>query len=125
MAAGGREAEGRLETMAKPNKRYWRVYTRKGSEDPYFHTNIPINCITENNLKELLRCLAAKTSCTEQQIVQAYVKRGTKLARDILIVQRSLGHYYCVEDQLWVGADIVDENDKAVPYYPKWWPQGK
>jgi len=83
--------------MAKPSKRYWRVYARKGSEDPYFYTNIPINCITESNLKELLRCLAAKTSCTEQEIVHAYVKRGTKLARDILIIQRSLGHYYCVE----------------------------
>jgi hypothetical protein len=43
-----------------------------------FRTEIPIGCITDQQLKDLLRCLVGKASLSFQEICDSYVKRNTR-----------------------------------------------
>jgi len=43
-----------------------------------FRTEIPIGCITDQQLKDLLRCLVAKAGLSFQEICDSYVKRNTR-----------------------------------------------
>ena len=47
---------------------------------------IPLGCLTTEQLKGLLRCLTARPSLSNEEIVGAYVKRRTKLAHDLLLI---------------------------------------
>ena len=44
-----------------------------------FKTDVGCNLITDSKLKELLRCLAAKHGLTDQEIVDSYRKKKTRL----------------------------------------------
>ena len=97
------------------SKRYWRIRGEKKS-DTIFDVTIPSGSITDEQLKELLKCLAATTgrlSCGE--IIGAYVKRKTKLANEVLGV-KSMGPYL----GYWCGTEpsftaiLVDEKGERI-----------
>jgi hypothetical protein len=96
-------------------KRNWRIRGHKGSET-FFDKLIPVGCLTEDQLKDLLRCLTAKAGLSFDEIVGAYVKRKTKLAHEFLEVQRAgpFQEFMCGTDPSFT-AIIVDEVGNRVP----------
>ena len=68
---------------------------------------------------ELLRCFAAKEALSYQEILGAYVKRGTRLAHELLHVQKNgpYPEYNCGQDPSFI-AIVVDENGDRVKYPP-------
>lgn len=68
-------------------QRYWEIIGYQGTEK-IFERKIKFGCYTENQMKHLLKALAAKTGLETDEIVGAYAKRGTKDANDLLEVQR-------------------------------------
>jgi hypothetical protein len=96
-------------------KRFWRIGVQKGYET-LFDKIIPAGSITDAQLRELLKCLAAKTMSYED-IVGGYVKRKTKLAHKFLDVQGDGLGYYCgiVGSDPTSIASLLDENKKPIP----------
>jgi len=69
-------------------KRYWRIRGMKNVVDMIFDETIPLGSITDDQLKELLKCLAAVANGLPLgEIVGAYVKRKTKRANEDLSVR--------------------------------------
>jgi hypothetical protein len=99
-------------------KRYWRIEGFKKFER-IFAVTIPFGSITEDKLKELLKCLSARADqLPYDEIVGSYVKRKSKLAHSGLQVHggNSRG-YFCGNDPSFV-AGIVDEKGKHVETPP-------
>lgn len=90
-------------------KRFWRVRGESG-HDTIFDVTLPLGSITDDQLKALLKCLAAKATLTNEEIVGAYVKRKTKQAHEILKVRPngSCPGYYCGADTVFIAV-VVDE----------------
>jgi hypothetical protein len=97
-------------------KRYWRIRGYKRF-DTIVDLTIPCGSLTESNLKEMLKCFAAKEALSYEEIVGAYVKRKTKLAHEILHVQKNgpYPEYNCGNDPSFV-AIVVDENGDRINY---------
>ena len=94
-------------------KRYWRISGYK-EFDTIFEVRIPVGSITADQLKELLKCLAATAGrLSYYEIIGAYVKRKTRLAHRILEVQGNGRCYFCGIDPSFV-ADIVDEEGNPI-----------
>lgn len=95
-------------------KRFWRIGVEEGYETLFCKT-IPAGSITDAQLRELLKCLTAKTMSYED-IVGGYVKRKTKLAHKFLDVRRDGLGYFCGNgsDPTSIAA-LLDENEKPVP----------
>lgn len=67
-------------------KKYWRIRGIKNC-DTIFDETIPLGSITDDQLKELLKCLATVANeLPFGEIVGAYVKRKTKRAHEFLAV---------------------------------------
>jgi hypothetical protein len=98
-------------------KRYWRIQGRS-SLRLIFEETIPVGCVTIGQLKELLKCLAAKDGLTHEEIVGSYVKKKTKKSNSLLEVTKESGGipaYYCGETY-HVAAVVVDEAGNRVEY---------
>jgi len=97
-------------------KRYWRIRGYEKS-DTIFDESIPVGCLTEEGLKERLKCLAAKGGLTYREIIGAYVRRRTKLAHDILNIQKNgpYPEYSCGSDPSFI-AIVVDKDGKRIEY---------
>jgi hypothetical protein len=90
-------------------KHFWRIRGYKGF-DTFFDEMISYGCLTDDQLKQLLKCLSAKEGLSYSEIIGAYVKRKTKSANGLLDVQK-YGHsqgYSCGQDP-YFNAVIVDE----------------
>lgn len=57
-------------------KRYWHIRGYK-KFDTILDVTIPVGCLTDSKLKDLLRCLTAKADASFDDIVGAYLKRKT------------------------------------------------
>src|SRR5271157_3873577 len=97
-------------------KRFWRIRGDRGCET-IFDQTLPLGSITDDQLKALLRCLAAKANLTNEEIVDAYVKRKTKRAQEFMPVQPNgpAPGYYCGFDTVFT-AIIVDEAGERVEF---------
>lgn len=98
-------------------KRFWRIRGHRGLET-IFDQILPLGGITDDQLKALLRCLAAKANLTNEEIVGAFVKRKTELAHEVMPVQPNgptTPGYYCGIDTSFI-AIIVDETGKRVEF---------
>jgi hypothetical protein len=97
-------------------KRFWRIRGYK-KFDVVFDEMIPAGCMTENQVQQLLMCLAANGSLTYKETLGAYVKRGTRRAHDLLHVQKNgpYPEYSCGHDPYFI-AIIADENGDRVKY---------
>ena len=97
-------------------KRFWRIRGECGFET-IFDQTLPLGRITDDQLKALLRCLAAKANLTNGEIVDAYVKRKTKQEHKFMPVQSNgtTPGYYCGFDTVFT-AIIVDEVGERVEF---------
>lgn len=96
-------------------KRFWRIRGDCGCET-IFDQTLPLGSITDDQLKALLRCLAAKANLTNEEIVDAYVKRKTQ--RGEFMPVQPIGPtpgYYCGFDTVFT-AIIVDEAGERVEF---------
>ena len=77
-------------------KRYWSINGYKGTE-LIFRKEIPIGQITENQIKEALKCLTAKAGLNFDEIIYAYTKRNTKIYAPLLEIVKDgpYPRFYC------------------------------
>jgi hypothetical protein len=69
-------------------KRYWRIRGYR-KFDTILDVTLPVGSMTDGQVQELLKYLAAKEGLSYEEIVGAYVKRKTKSAHDLLHVQKN------------------------------------
>jgi len=97
-------------------KRYWRIRGHEGHHT-FCDETIPVGCLTEAQLKELLKCLAAKAGLSHEEIIGSYVKRKTRLANDLLHIQKN-GPYpeYSCGNNPYFTAIVVDDTGNRVEW---------
>lgn len=93
-------------------KRYWRICGYDGSKE-IFNMSVGFGQFTTDQIKHLLRTLAAKAGLTDAEIVGAYAKRKTKIANDLLSVQKDFNYptYACGDNPSFL-ASVVDGHGK-------------
>ena len=98
------------------DRKFWRIRGYNSSVE-FFDVSIPINCITENQLKEMLKCLVAKEGLSYREVVGGYVKRKATQAHDLLCVNKEglFPRYYCGTDPHF-SAVVVDVNGNGIKY---------
>ena len=83
----------------------------------FFEITIPLGSITDERLKDLLRCLNARANNVPfGEIVGAYMKKRTRGAHDFLEPQSNFPEtgYWCGFDDAQFVAIIVDETGGAL-----------
>jgi hypothetical protein len=75
--------------------------------------------MSDAQVKDLLKCLAAKEGLTYEEIVGAYVRRKTKRANELLHIQKNgpYPEYTCGNDPHF-AAIVVDEKGDRIKYQP-------
>jgi hypothetical protein len=91
---------------------YWRICGHKRF-DTFFDETIPAGCVTDDQLKEFLRCLTAKEALSYEDIIGGYVKRKTKRAHRLLEAQGNGLGYFCGNDPSFVAV-LVDEERSPI-----------
>jgi hypothetical protein len=99
---------------SKPN-RYWRIIGYRGLTEIFFDTRISVGLLSEGALADLLRCLTAKAGLNYEQIVGAYVRRGTKGANALLKITRNgrTPQFTCGKNPRFAAA-MVDESSQRI-----------
>jgi hypothetical protein len=77
--------------MTATNKPYWLIRGFDSTTMTY-ERRVPASQITQDQMKALLRALAAKAGLTCDEIVGAYATRRTKIANDLLQVHKDGPH---------------------------------
>ena len=100
-----RQSKGEEQAVAR---RYWRISGYE-SGNKMFETHVPVGCLSERQMKDLLRALAAKVGLTLDEIVGAYARKNTRYSNDLLVVQKEQLHpgYMC-GDNLYFVAGVVE-----------------
>ena len=99
-------------------KLYWRI-RGYDSLKQIFDRTIDLGQFTENQIKLLLMTLAAKAGLDYDEIVGAYATRRTKIANDLLTVQKDSQYpTYCCGSNPHFAASVVDEHGK-ITRHPK------
>jgi hypothetical protein len=99
-------------------KRQWLIRGFDGLTK-IFETKVSVGQLTDDQMKQMLKALTAKAGLEYREIVGAYAKRGTKIANDLLMVQRdsTTATFWC-GDSLHFSASVIDEDGKII-HYPK------
>ena len=95
------------------SKHYWKI---EGSDSlrKIYEKKIPIHYIGENQMVNILKCLAAKASLDFDEIVGAFARRHSKISNNLLDVRREnlrdAPHlcYWCGENPVFI-ARIIEE----------------
>jgi hypothetical protein len=97
-------------------KRFWRIRGERRFQT-IFDQTLPLGSITDNQLKALLRCLAAKADLTNEEIVGLFARHRTKAAKEYMPVQPNgpMPGYYCGIDTVFI-AIVVDEAGERVDF---------
>jgi hypothetical protein len=114
---------GKSVTKRRVAQRYWRITGQKKFET-FFEVTIPLGSITDERLKDLLRCLNARANNSPfAEIVGAYVKKRTRGAHDFLEPRSNCPQfgYSCGYDDAQFVAIIVDEKGDRVAPPPLAW----
>lgn len=98
---------------SKP-KRYWRITGYRGLTE-IFDTRISAGLLSEGALADLLKCLTAKAGLNYEEIVGAYVRRGTKGANSLLKITRNgrMSQFTCGENP-YFAATLTDETSQRI-----------
>ena len=99
-------------------KRYWCI-RGYDSFKMIFEKKVGLGQVTDDQIKQLLQSLVAKTGLTLDEIVGAYAKRRTRISNNLLDVHRDSIHstYMCGSNPAFT-ASVVDENGKSI-VHPK------
>ena len=105
----GASTTQRVESVAM-SKRYWKIEGYNSLEKIY-EKKIPIHYIGENQIVNILKCLAAKGGLNFDEIVGAFARRRSKISNDLLTVWRQ-GPYQshsCGENPHFTVRIIIEE----------------
>ena len=102
--------------MKKPKtERYWLIQGNDSCKI-IFETKVPVGQFTYDQICQLLRALAAKVGLTFSEIVGAYATRRTKIANDLLEVNKNyIYHTFSCGVGPTFSATIVDADGKPLP----------
>jgi hypothetical protein len=82
-----------------------------------FETKVSLGQVTDDQMKQMLRALTDKAGLEYHEIVGAYAKRGTKIANNLLTVQRdSTTATFSCGDNIHFSASVIDEDGKVIRY---------
>ena len=97
-------------------QRYWQIRGYDSSRE-IFALRIEAGQITYDQLKQMLKALAAKAGLGFVEIVGAYAKRRTKIADDLLAIHRKPESttLSCGTNPHFV-ASVIDEEGKPIRY---------
>lgn len=95
-------------------KRYWRITGYRGHTS-IFDTRLSLGLLSEGQVGDLLKCLTAKAALNYEEIVGAYVRRGTARANSLLKIVRNerTPQLTCGKNPYFV-ATIVDETAQRI-----------
>lgn len=100
------------------NKVHWLI-RGYDSTTMIYERKLDAGQITEDQVKSLLKALTAKAGLTFDEIVGAYAKRRTKIANDLLLVQRDGPHprFTCGSNPHFIGviADTDPRTGRSIP----------
>ena len=98
---------------SKP-KQYWRITGYRGLNE-IFDTRISAGLLSEGALADLLKCLTAKAGLSYEEIVGAYVRRGTKGANSLLKITRNgrMPKFTCGKNP-YFAATLADETGQRI-----------
>jgi len=91
------------------SKRYWLIRGYEGTSE-IFATRVSIGHFSEEQIKGLLRSLAAKAGLTFDEIVGAYAKRKSRISNNLLSIHKDFAQpvWMCGENPHFTAA-VVDE----------------
>ena len=93
-------------------KLYWRIRGYDSLEQ-IFDRTVELGQFTENQVERLLMTLAGKAGLSYDEIVGAYATRRTKIANNLLTVQKDSRYpTYCCGSNPHFAASVVDEHGK-------------
>jgi len=94
----------------------WRI-CGYDSSTKIFEITVAVGQMTDNQIEQMLKTLAAKAGLDYGEIVGAYAKRRTKIANDLLAVHRESesATFSCGTNPYFV-ASIVDDDGKVIRY---------
>lgn len=95
-------------------KRYWRV-RGYDSLSPIFDKTVSVGHFSESQIQLLLQVLAAKRGLSDEEIVGALARRGTRISNDLLAVHKDPNQptWMCGSDP-WFTASVVGEEGKVI-----------
>lgn len=75
-----------------------------------YEKRVPLTCLTERQVQSLLRTLTAKAGLTNDEIVAAYARRGTKWHNGHLDVRRDCGQcmFSCGSNPYFIAVAIAE-----------------
>jgi len=90
--------------------RYWRI-EGFDSSTPIFETKVKVGYFSNQQIEVLLMALAAKAGLEYDEIVGAYARKGSKIANELLTVQRDgpWPVYSCGSNPHFVARVVSDD----------------
>lgn len=68
-------------------KRLWEIRGYDSTTE-IFKTYVSVSCFSEKQIQQLLKALAARAGLTFDEIIDAYTKKNSTLANDLLVVRK-------------------------------------
>ncbi len=96
------------------SRRYWEIRGFDSTEKIY-EVYVPVGCLSERQLKEALRALAARAGLSLEEIIGAYARRRTRIANDLLEVTREgpFPIFMCGQNPHFI-ARVVNEKHEPI-----------
>ena len=89
------------------NKPRWLIQGFNGTT-PLYQREVDASQITQDQMKNLLKALVAKAGLTDDEIVGAYARPRTKIANDLLRIEKDGPHpkFSCGSNPFFVASII-------------------
>jgi len=93
----------------------WRIVGYDGTTVIY-ETRVDVGQLTQSQVKALLMALTAKAGLTFDEILGAYAKRRTKIANNLLQVQRNGPHsiFTCGVGPQFIASIVLRGSRKSI-----------
>lgn len=89
-------------------QRYW-VITGYDSMNKIYENKIKAGCMSEAQVIDLLKALTAKAALTNDEIIGAFAKKGTKISNEHLHVNKDdFNQVYTCGENVHFTARIID-----------------
>jgi hypothetical protein len=92
------------------NQKYWHIEGYESTTKIY-DRKVKVGFFSENQIRNLLKALAAKAGLTFDEIVGAYAKKKTMIFNDLLSIQKEGPHpvYMCGDNPSFIARVIVED----------------
>jgi len=91
-------------------QRYWHI-EGYDSLKKIFDKKVKIGCISQNQIQDILKALAAKANLNFEEIVGAYAKKNSKIHNNLLLINKSVTKpvtYTCGKNPHFIARIVVE-----------------